>query len=273
MKNKEYANINNISTVFNFITIIGFGYFWGLTGLILSRYLSSLLTCYIAFGYVLQNTSTTNVVDSLSLKEKKDFIYFSGVTILSNAISQILYIIDVFLVGIFIKDASIVATYKVATIIPFNLSFIPGSIMVFIYPYFARNRENKIYIKRLLIKLQSYLLILNFIISLVLFIFAESIIAIVFGYDYINAVIPFRILILGYIIAGTFRMTAGNILASLRKVKINLIVAIISGIANIVLDIILIKYYGYIGAAIATTLIIVLSSLISNIYLYTSIYR
>jgi Na+-driven multidrug efflux pump len=41
----------------------------------------------------------------------------------------------------------------------------------------------------------------------------------------------------------------------------------VSGIVNIILDIILIKYYGSVGAAIATTLVFIISSLITNIYL------
>ena len=273
LKNKEYSNINNISNVLNFITIILFGYFWGIRGLIISRYFASILTFLFAFRYILHNIKTTNIKDVLSLSEKKDFLYFSSIAISSNAISQILYILDIFLVGIFFKDADIVATYKVATIIPFNLAFIPGSIIVFIYPYFARNRDKRAYIKSLLIKLQGYLFILNLIVCLVLFVFAEMIIGSIFGYEYLNAVVPFRILMLGYFISGTFRMTAGNVLACLRKVNINLMVAIISGIVNIILDIILIKYYGYIGAAVATTLIIILSSIISNAYLYTIIYK
>ena len=78
---------------------------------------------------------------------------------------------------------------------------------------------------------------------------------------------PFRILSLGYLIAATFRIPAGNVIASLRKVKVNFYNSIVSGSANVVLDIILIKRYGSNGAAIATVLIFIISSIISNIYL------
>jgi Na+-driven multidrug efflux pump len=50
-------------------------------------------------------------------------------------------------------------------------------------------------------------------------------------------------------------------------VKVNFYNSIVSGSANVVLDIILIKRYGSNGAAIATVLIFIISSIISNIYL------
>jgi O-antigen/teichoic acid export membrane protein len=80
-------------------------------------------------------------------------------------------------------------------------------------------------------------------------------------------VTTFRILAFGYLIAGTFRIPAGNILASLGKVKMNLWNAIISGSANIVLDVLLIKAYGAVGAAVATVLVFVISSFVSYLYL------
>ena len=49
--------------------------------------------------------------------------------------------------------------------------------------------------------------------------------------------------------------------------KANLINAIFSGIANIILDVILIIKYGSIGAAYATLLVFIISSLIHFIFI------
>jgi len=68
--------------------------------------------------------------------------------------------------------------------------------------------------------------------------------------------------------AGSFRIPAGNVIASVRKVKINLYNSILSGVLNILLDIVLIYKFGSIGAAIATTSIFIISSIISNVYLF-----
>jgi O-antigen/teichoic acid export membrane protein len=117
-------------------------------------------------------------------------------------------------------------------------------------------------------KMQKYLLILNLAISLPLIIFAPLIIKIVFGEAYLDAVVPFRLLSVGYFIVGSFRIPAGNIILSMKKVKINFYNALISGILNIILDVVLILKYGVIGAATATVIIFVISSLISNGYLF-----
>ena len=51
-------------------------------------------------------------------------------------------LLDVTCINHFIGDPAIVATYKVATQIPTALTFIPSSIMVFIFPYFVEHNDN-----------------------------------------------------------------------------------------------------------------------------------
>ena len=41
-----------------------------------------------------------------------------------------------------IPDSTVVAAYKIATNIPTALQFIPAAIIVYIYPHFARNKDN-----------------------------------------------------------------------------------------------------------------------------------
>ena len=77
-----------------------------------------------------------------------------------------------------------------------------------------------------------------------------------FGNTYSDAVIPFRILSIGYFFAGTFRIPAGNVLSALRKVNINLLVAIASGLLNIILNILLIKLFYTICCGFASIVII-----------------
>ena len=89
-----------------------------------------------------------------------------------------------------------------------------------------------------------------------------------FNIKYSDAVLPFRILMLGYVITGTFRGPVINILTSLKKVKIILIIGLICAPSSIILNIILIKYYEMIGAAIATVVVSLIFSLIANTYLY-----
>ncbi len=186
--------------------------------------------------------------------------------------SQILYLLDAQLIGIFTQSEELLANYKVATTIPFNINFIPMSLMVFVYPYFANNKDNKQWVKEKLSKLVKALGALNLLISLGGILLAKPIFYIVFP-KYKEAINVFRILMVGYFVTGTFRIPFGNILASLGNVKANLINAIITGSLNIVLDVVLISKYGSIGAAFTSLSVAIVSSIIQGTFLIRHINR
>ena len=164
---------------------------------------------------------------------------------------------------VYIKDPQVIASYKAATLIPSALTFIPLGIITFIYPYFAENNFNYKWIKEKTLVLFKILGVVNGIISVTLILLAPWIIKLLWGVEYIDSLIPFRILAFNFFLSGTFRIPAGNILAMLKNVKINLIVSIAAGTTNIFLDILLIQKLGAEGAAIATVLVVMLSVVIS----------
>ena len=244
------------------------GSIYGVNGIVIANYISYIISIIIGLRY-LKETDLNEKVEEYVLNkyEKIKFIKFSITASLTNCISQMLYLLDTFLVGYIIGSSAIIAIYKNATLIPFNLNFIPLSIMVFIYPYFSRNNKNKLWMKEKYYKLVAFLFVFNSILVSVLYILAPVIIKVLFGEMYLEAVTTFRILLIGYLIAGTLTIPSGNILFSIKKVKINLYNSIFTGILNIVLDIVLIYRYGHIGAAIATVTVFIVSSVISNAYL------
>lgn len=268
LRNKEFSYLGVAHTFLYFLgTVIG-GYLFNVHGIIAGRYLAFFFAVLIGIKFLRNETlRLRNVADPPS-QEKRQFLKFSIVVTLTNSISQILLLLDIFLIGLILKEETVVASYRTAMLIPFALTFIPKSVMMFAYPYFAQNFQNKAKVKSYLYEMQKYLLVLNAVISLGLIIFAPLVIRTLFGNQYMDSVLPFRILSFGYFFAGSFRIPAGNVIASIRKVKINLYNAIASGILNILLDVYLIYKFGFIGAALATTTIFIISSLISNGYLY-----
>jgi len=267
LRNKEFAFLTNINTIVLFLTTIIGGYFFQIYGIVSARYVSYILSIIIGTVFLRNYKKLILKAEIPASNARREFLKYSFVAMMTNSISQVLYLIDTFLVGLLIASETVVASYKVATLIPFNLNFIPTSIIIFVYPYFARQKDNKEWVRKNSFLLTLYLGILNAVISLLLFAFAPLIIKIIFGRAYMDAVVPFRILSIGYFIAGTFRIPFGNIIASLGKMKFNFYNALISGTANVILDIVLIKYFGSIGAAIATVLVFLISSVISSIFL------
>lgn len=268
LENKKFSILSVTNTALYFIGNILLGIVFDIKGIILGRYIAYFLSIILGIYFIKNYIKDFKKANYLEKNEKKEFLNYSIVCCLTNSISSMLYLMDTFLVGMIIKDSSAVAAYKNATLIPFGLNFIPLSIMTFAYPYFAAKYDDKEWIKDKYNLLQKYLIILNAIISALCLVFGPKIITLIFGDKYIDSIVPFEILSVGYFIAGTFRIPSGNVLASIKKVKVNFYNSIISGVLNIILDIVLILKYGSVGAAIATVLVFIISSLVSNIYLH-----
>lgn len=266
LRNKEFSRLTVFNTVIYFIATVLLSYLMGANGLILGMYIAYLSTVLLGAYFIRDDIKLFKYTKMDSRSAEIKFLKYSIITVLSNAMSQILYLLDTQLIGVFTKDEAILAAYKVATTIPFNITFIPLSLMVFAYPYFAQNKDNKEWIKGKLSILIKGLGVLNLLISLGGIILAKPIFYILFP-KYMSAIGCFRVLMLGYFISGTFRIPYGNILASLGDARANLINAIFSGVANIILDVILIKKYGSIGAAYATLMVFIISSIIHYIFI------
>lgn len=267
LQNNIYSVLTSINTLLLMLATVLGAFFLSVVGIIIFRYMAFLITFIIGIYYQKKNNHYSDDVELLAKKEKKVFIQLSLISCINNGTTQLLVLLDVFLVGIMIPNLEIIASYKTATTIPLVMIFIPSVIIMYIYPYFAMNNNNRDWIRQNYYKLLKAFILMNALITIFMYTFAPLIIRLVFGSQYMDSLIPFRILVIGYFISSTFRIPSGNILVSLHHIKINLYNGIISGGLNIVLNIIMIKLWGAIGASISTVCIYVISSLISTIYL------
>lgn len=195
---------------------------------------------------------------------KISLLKISFISMLNNGISELLYLFDVFLIGVLIVSDEAVASYKVATTIPTALTFLPVSIVTFIYPYFARKRADKEWTRRNYCKVLCGSFLLDGVIAVVLIVIAPWLLTVLFGQNYLDAVQPFRILTVGFAFSGTFRIISGNLLVAQRELKWNTVVCVVSGLVNVVADIILIRMWGTVGAAIATVIVQLLSGFMNT---------
>ncbi|WP_233185651.1 oligosaccharide flippase family protein [Thermotoga sp. SG1] len=238
--------------------------FMNVWGLVVSEYAVILLSLLIS-KRLIPRISEEKV--SLDNGLKKEIVKFSIVANLSNVMSQFLYLIDTFLVGQILGKADVLASYKVGTLIPYNLNFIPAALITFFYPYFATKSDDKLWVRKKAFQFLKALAVLNSLIVVLFILFGDHITHLLFGNKYSDSAIILKILMIGYFFAATFRIPLGNFIASLGKVKINLINSIVTGFSNIILDILLILNYGVIGAAFATVSVFILSSTI-NLYAF-----
>lgn len=260
-KNREFAQISNLNTVLYAVCSIAGAYYFREMGLIIGHYLANIFS--ILFGRIVLNEKKL-FLGRLSKAEKKELFYISIASLFSSSLSQILYILDIFVLGIVTADENVLASYKVATQIPTALTFIPAAVITYVYPYFAEHRENGKWCRKKYARLVTVFGGFNFLISFMLYIFAPYLIKLLYGTDYMDAMLIFRILAVNYFLSATFRILSGNLLVTQRDLRFNMITAAVSGAANILSDVILVPKYGSLGAATATVLVVFVSGTMST---------
>ncbi|CEO30658.1 oligosaccharide flippase family protein [Paraclostridium sordellii] len=268
----EFSKISMLNTFYVFVFSIIGAYLFEETGLVFGRYLAYFIT--IIYGVKLINKDIdSNVEFDVDCKIKKEMQKISFISMINSGLSQVLYLLDVFIIGLVVPDQSIIASYKVGTMIPSALSFIPMSLVTYIYPYFAHHHNDRKWCLKKYKSITCWFGLFNLIFSIVLLIFAPMIIRVLFGIQYSDAIIPFRILTISYFFSGTFRVIAGNILVTQKQLKFNMFVAVFSGIINVLADYYFIKMWGSNGAALATLIVVLLTSILNVLYLVNILKR
>lgn len=257
-ENKRYALLSNLNAfIYMAVEIVG-AYYLKASGIIIALYLATMITSLVGMRFY--SIRTLRNANYLSRHQKLELIKYSAYVCANTMISNLLILMDVFLIGYIIVSPEKIAIYKVAATIPEALIVIPNSVVIFVYPYFAEHNMEYGWIKQNTKRLIGITAIMNFIIAGMLFVLAPWIIKLLWGAKYMGAVTVFRILSVNYFVSSTLRVNVSNLLASLRKVKLNFYINIVAGISNIVLDAVLIKYMGIDGAAWATLTVVVITT-------------
>lgn len=263
-RNQEYSRLTLFNTVAVFLLTAGLAFLFRQAGMVLGYYAAYACSIALALktgGFRMERAPAPD------RPERKALLSIALVSMCNNGLSQLMYLLDVFVLGIVDPQETLLASYKVATLIPSALPFIPLSLIIYLYPYFAERRNDRDWClkryKQVLLGLGSF----NTVVSVALFLLAPWIVRLLFGEVYLDAVPVFRVLALNYFISGTFRILSGNLLVTQRKLKFNLLVALISGGANIAADFLFIRWWGSLGAALATVLVTLISSILSTTYL------
>jgi|TARA_B110000902_G_scaffold205311_1_gene233705 O-antigen/teichoic acid export membrane protein len=243
------------------------------------------LTMYLeGLGYVIALISAPLLSAMLLVKKLKITFYFkSDLTItnldfwkygffggLSNVVTQLLFIIDIILIGELMSDPLLVTQYKYISIIPFSLLFLPRIFIAADFVTFTEKINQKEYIKKYI---KSYMLFFSFL-SIIIFslsyVFSDSIL-LIFGEQYVKYSDSFLILIFGvtgiFILRGLF----GNLLSSIGKMSVNYYIVSAALIINIISNYYLISRYGIKGAAITSCILMWFTGILSWIcfnYLY-----
>lgn len=268
----EYARILNYNTVLMAVfTCIGA--FWGIWGILAGRYLALFLSLVHILLYTRKEIQCIKSAFPITKNDKKSLWHYSLFTGASAVLNQVMYVLDITMIAAMLSNATDIAVYKVATLIPTALSFIPNSIITAILPKIIFHKNDRIWLQKNIKKAISGMFVFNLCLCIILVIFAPLIISLVSGTQYLPAVPAFRILVAGYFFSGTFRSLSVNILAGLRYVNYNLFISVSSIFCDVIFNWYMINRYGMVGAAYATFSVIIITTLLSVSYLFWILYR
>ncbi len=170
---------------------------------------------------------------------------------LADVFIVIYFNIDSIMLSILVGEA-VVGWYNAAYRLIFVLMFIPTVIAVSIFPLMSKHFESaKETLKMEYEKLFKYLLVISIFIFVYGLLFADKIILIIYGNGYLPSIIAFQVLICVIpVIFLTYLF--GNLLAAINKQRLVTIVASANAVLNVLLNLILIPKYSFIGASVVT---------------------
>jgi len=264
--NKIFAYSQIINSFSLLIVGIILTYFFKSIGLVLAYSIVPLVVFFVIYTkFNVLKISSTHATEIKKLSFWKYGIYVG----IGSIASQFMYTIDILLLGSMLADTKIIAIYKVATIIPLNLLFIPSVFMTTDFVLLAEKFKDVLFLKKYAKMIIFLMGTVSLFLMMIILFYSENIIIFIFGESYKQASILLNVLAIGMVASFTFRIPFGNILAAVGKSDWNVIVAYFMLCTNVILDYILINKYGSIGAAYGTTISMWISGFCSLIlFLY-----
>lgn len=264
-KNKQFAYTEIIQSVLLVLLVVLLSFFFKEMGYALALVLAPLMTTIIFLKKInlnLKPIKTATIVDF-------NFWKYGFFASLSNVVTQLLFVIDILLIGYLLSNTEMVTNYRYISLIPFSLLFLPRVFMATDFVAFTENIFNKDYIYKYI---KSYMLlftILSVLMVVFSFFFGSKVIALL-DPNFTKYADTFLILMIG--IAGIFvlRGLFGNLLSSIGKAHINYYIATIALIINIASNYYLIPKLGIKGAAITSAVLMWFTGILSFICFFYS---
>ena len=259
-KNKIFASTDIVFTSLLTVSVLVLSYYYQEKGYALALVLTPTLSVFIYYNKIkscFKNYKKPTIID-------KRFWSYGIFASLSNVVTQLLFVIDILLIGYLINDPEMVTNYKYISLIPLSLLFLPRAFMNADFVAFTERINDKTYILKYI---KSYVLLFS-IISLILCLFfytSSTFILNLFDAEFTKFENSFLILIFGVCGILIFRGLFGNLLSSIGKAHINFYITSIALLINIISNYYLIPTYGIAGAAITSASLMWITGIASTI--------
>jgi O-antigen/teichoic acid export membrane protein len=260
--NKLFAQIDMLNSSLLLLSVIIMCSLFGGIGYVISLIAIPIITS-VYFIFKLK----PHVISGLSINDlginKTEFLSYGLYISFGSVIAQLLFAVDIIIIGIVLKNAELVAQYKASNIIPFSFLIIASAVMATDFVKLARaSEENTSFLKSYYLNYLKLFSVLG--ISIVIFFyFASDSLMNIFGAQYEGHPWLMFIFSVGVVGGMMFRVPMGNMLSAIGWPKTNALFSIIVFFINIVGSYFMILRYGIEGAAITTSALMWLSGLLS----------
>jgi len=264
--NKQFSLVDMTYNCILLVFVIFFSFYFKEIGYILAIIFAPLMTILFFLKKLRINILQKVKLEITNFKFWK-YGFYSGLT---SIVSNMLFIIDIFLIGYLLKDSELVTSYRYVSIIPISILFLPRMFMAADFVTFTENIKTKKYIFKYI---KSYMVLFTivslFFVSFFYYFSDETLN--LFNSSFSKYSNSFKILLLGICGVLIFRGLFGNLLCSIGKIEVNYYLSSIALLINIAANYYLIPKYGIFGAAITTASLMWFTGIFSCIcffYLY-----
>jgi len=265
--NKFYAYTELTYSIILLLSVFLLSYFFQDIGYAVALLITPLITSLL-FIKKLNIDFTSNIKLSITNLSFWKYGFFAS---LSNVLTQLLFVIDLLLIGYLLEDTEMVTNYRYISLIPFSLLFLPRVFIATDFVVFTENIYDKKYILNYIKSYMLFFFMISCLSILFTFLFAEQILTILDA-NFTKFIDTFLILMIGITGIYIFRGLFGNLLSSIGKAHVNYYISSIALIVNMISNYYLIPKYGIKGAAITSAFLMWFTGILSAI-LFITIYK
>lgn len=248
-KNDIFAKVSNAINIGGFILLLVLTYLFKFYGYLLAIALIPYLSL---FWLKKEMFSAKRIV----YDNKKEIWRFGIFTAATSVISETLFSLDVMLLG-FLMNENAVANYKVAILLPSNITVLAISFMQSDYPLLSKNYQNKNFLKSYIKNYYKIFIPICILILGFFYFFKDLLLKVFFGTNYSDNSNLMMILLLGFTFGMLSRNLFGNLLPAVGKIEVNTWVSILSLIILSVTAYFLVNTFGILGMGISLSLVLI----------------
>jgi O-antigen/teichoic acid export membrane protein len=259
MKNYTYLIIlRSCLMILLTMTFVWLGF--GVEGTVFGIVLSVVVGCI--FGLYLSRKYLRPTFQGFFQNAKK-FVLFGSQVFGANAVGLIASRADIVMIGYFLA-ATELGYYSVAITISMLFDVIPQAIQRISYPatteyWYKKDHQS---LQQMIDKSMKYSACIVLPLGLGVGFFAKEITTTIFGADFIYAALPLVILLISRVIRGATEIPIGAVFSGVGRPDIGLKISTLSAVLNIGLNIVLIPRFGIAGAAMASSISLLVAAVI-----------